>query len=136
MYMEYEDMLKRAKKNLPEMKTGGRFELPRANVINIKRQTFVKNFADVAKTLRREPNHLAKFLFKELAIPGSIRGSELVLQGKVPSSIVNQRIKDYAEEYVICKECGKPDTSMTKEGGITTVRCEACGARRTFKGIN
>ena len=132
--MNYEELLKRAKQNLPQTKSEGRFEMPVANASIVKRTTVIRNFADIAKALRRQPEHIAKFLFKELALPGVFDGSTLVLQGKVAPSVVNQRLKDYASEYVLCKECGKPDTQITKEGGITAIKCEACGARRTFKG--
>ena len=132
--MDYKELLKRAKQNLPAVQQS-RFDIPVAIVSIVKKTTIIKNFADVAKTLRREPNHIAKFLFKELALPGSISGSELALQGKVFPSVINKRLHDYIKEYVLCKECGKPDTNMSREEGITTIKCEACGARRTFKGI-
>jgi len=32
--------------------------------------------------------------------------------------------------YVICSECGLPDTKMTKDGRTLMLECEACGARR------
>jgi len=133
--MNYEDLLKRARKNMPQFTGGARFEMPSASIVVVKRQTIIKNFTDIAKSLRRDPNHIAKFLFRELAAPGSITGTELVLQGKIPSSIINQRVSDYASEYVLCKECGRPDTSMHKEDNIIVIKCEACGARRTSKNI-
>jgi translation initiation factor 2 subunit 2 len=133
--MDYEELLKRAKQNLPAAQQEGRFEVPIAMVNIVKRTTIIKNFADIAKTVRREPGHIAKFLFKELALPGSISTGTLVLQGKVAASTVNQRLQDYVKEYVLCKECGKPDTHLSKAGTITTIKCEACGARRTFKGV-
>ena len=133
--MNYEELLKRAKKNMPQFSKASRFEVPAASVTALKRQTIIKNFQDIAKVLRRDPSHIAKFLFRELAVPGNINGDELVLQGKISSSIINHRINDYANEYVICKECGKPDTSLHKEDYFVSVKCEACGARRTLKNI-
>ncbi len=133
--MKYEELLKRAKKNMPQFSTASRFEMPLAVVAVVKRQTNIKNFSDIAKSLRRDPAHIAKFLFKELAIPGSMNGNELVLQGKISSIIINQRLKDYTNEYIICKECGKPDTSLHKEDYFIVIKCEACGARRTLKNI-
>ncbi|KHO48054.1 MAG: translation initiation factor 2 subunit 2 [archaeon GW2011_AR5] len=130
--MEYEEMLKKAVKNLP-VRTETRFEIPTASVQTGKRQTVLRNFAEIVKTIRRTPQELAKYLFKELAVPGDIRGSELVLQAKVPPSLVNQRIKEYVRDFVICKECGKPDTSLQKLDSYTFIKCEACGAKRPVK---
>ncbi len=129
--MEYIDMLRKARKNLPT-KSAERFEILNPNVY-VGRQTFIRNFLDIAKSLRRDPIHISKFLFKELAVPGEIRGSELILQGKILQSMVMKRIEDYTKEFVICKECGKPDTSIIKEDSLHFVKCEACGAKRSAR---
>jgi len=134
MAMEYEELLKRAKSNLPKQSSGSRFEIPRAIVQSSGKQTYIRNFGDIARTLRREPKQIAKYLFKELAIPGVLKGGELVLQAKIGTSMIEQRIKDYVTDFVLCNECGKPDTNIISEQGISFIKCEACGARRSFRG--
>ena len=47
--------------------------------------------------------------------------------------MVSQRIAEYIKEYVICRECGKPDTDIKKENDFFVMKCQACGARRSFK---
>lgn len=131
---DYEELLRKAKKNLPASAEVSRFEIPKASVHVMGRQTYVKNFNEIAKALRRDPKHMAKFLFKELAVPGSL-GGELILQGKFSSDIVNKRIADYAKEFVMCHECKKPDTNLSKVGRIVFLKCEACGARRSVKRV-
>ena len=116
-------------------RTETRFEIPSAMVQIGKKQTIIKNFVDIAKTLRREPVDVSKYLFKELAVPGSIRGTELVLQAKVPPSLINQRIKEYTKDYVICNECGKPDTHLQKVDNYVFIKCEACGAKRPARRV-
>ena len=32
--------------------------------------------------------------------------------------------------YVVCTECGRPDTKIVKEDRVMVLECEACGARR------
>lgn len=125
----YENLLKKALRNAPA-KSEARFELPVASVQPEKKQTIIRNFADIAKTLRREPAEIAKYLFKELAVPGGARGNELVLQSRVPTSLINQRIAEYAKDFVICRECGKPDTHVQKIDNFLFIKCEACGAKR------
>jgi translation initiation factor 2 subunit 2 len=100
----------------------------------IGRQTYVKNFNEIAKVLRRDSKHMAKFLFKELAAPGSL-GNELILQGKFSSDIINKRVEDYVKEFVYCHECRKPDTNLVKSGRVVFLKCEACGARRSVKHV-
>ena len=76
---------------------------------------------------------MLKYILKELASPGEIRGSLLVLGTKVPASKINEKVKKYAAEFVLCAECGKPDTKIEKEKEITYMKCAACGAKRAIK---
>ncbi len=131
----YEELLKKAKESLPQVKATSRFEMPRVSLYVSKRQITIKNFADIAKALRREPTQLARYLFKELAMPGLIANNELVLNGKTSESLINQRVTDFAKEFVLCEECNKPDTNIIKESNISILKCEACGARRPLRKI-
>ena len=134
--MGYEELLKKAKENMPRLdEERGRFEIPEALVSTAGRQTMIKNFADIAKSLRREPKHIAKFLLNELAVPGSVGENGLMLQGKVSKEIISQKIISYAKEFVFCQECGKPDTAIIKSGRLLLIKCEACGARKPSRSI-
>ncbi|MBI2076170.1 MAG: translation initiation factor IF-2 subunit beta [Candidatus Aenigmarchaeota archaeon] len=131
----YETLLERARQKLPQLsREEKRFEIPVADVQTGK-QTVVKNFAEIAKALRREPKHLAKFLFKELAVPGSLKEGALLFQGKVYPVLINQRVQEYAKRFVMCNECGKPDTTVQEGKNIIFIKCEACGARRSMETI-
>jgi translation initiation factor 2 subunit 2 len=129
---DYKELLRSAKEALPKLSVGEeRFKLPEPHIFRSGKQTIIKNFMEISKTLRRDPKHLAKFMFKELAVPGSIRGSELLLQGKFYPRLIRERLGQYVKEYVRCIECGKVDTVMTKHGKVLTIKCEACGAKRS-----
>jgi len=129
----YLDLLKKAKKGIA-VHTGERFEIPKA-VITTGKQTVIKNFSEIVKTLRRDGRHIAKFLFKELALPGTIRGNELHLQGRIVQSLIDQRINEYVKEFVICNECKKPDTGLQRIDKVNVLKCEACGARRSVRAL-
>ncbi|MEM7819670.1 MAG: translation initiation factor IF-2 subunit beta [Candidatus Aenigmatarchaeota archaeon] len=132
---DYKTLLRKAKQNLPNLNMHSRFEIPEAIVVISGRRTFIKNFVEITKIIRREPKHLAKYIFKELAIPGNIKGGELILQGKTNSQLINRRINNYVNEFVLCNECKKPDTIIKKENNIYFIKCEACGAKRTLRRI-
>ena len=91
--------------------------------------TIIQNFVDVATALRREPKHLMKYLSKESATLSTLSGKRLVMKGKFREKLLNERLNKYAREYVLCKECGKPDTSLVTQDNMQFMRCEACGAR-------
>jgi len=134
--MDYFELLKRAKKGMPDLKkANSRFEFPKAVVETIGRQTTIRNLSDIAKIMRRDLKHIVKFLFKELAIPGNLKNGELVLQGKIYENIVNKKLEDYVKEFVLCKECGKADTVIEKREETNFIKCEACGASRPLRSI-
>jgi len=128
----YIEMLKRARTNL-STEERRRFEMPVATTQQIGRQTIIKNFSDIAKTLRRDAKHIATYLFKELAMPGGFRRTELYLQGKISSNVINKRLEEYVKEFVLCRECSKPDTIVQKVERFEFMKCEACGAKRPLK---
>ena len=132
----YEEMLKEAIQKLPErVLKESRLEVPEPSVFIEGNKTIINNFKDIVDTLRRDPKHLARFLFKELATPGIVEDRRLVLQSKLQRSIIKKKIDDYVKEFVKCKVCGKPDTHLERERRITFLKCEACGAREPARSV-
>jgi translation initiation factor 2 subunit 2 len=72
-------------------------------------------------------------MLKELATSGQREGDRLILNNKIPSSKINLKIEQYIKEFVICKECGKPDTELRKENRLTFLHCLACGAKHSVR---
>src|SRR3989344_3790227 len=131
----YEELLKKAKDSLPELKLSSeRFEVPKAVGHLQGNKTIISNFTAIAKAFNREQEHLLKYFLRELASPGNIDGPRLILGRKIPASLINEKIKQYAEEFVLCHTCKKPDTILTKEERITTIKCTACGAKHPVRG--
>ncbi|MGA2130573.1 MAG: translation initiation factor IF-2 subunit beta [Candidatus Pacearchaeota archaeon] len=130
----YEKLLDEAYGKIKKAETNGeRFEIPKAEGHFEGKKTVITNFSQIASIFRRSPEHLQKFLLKELAAAGQKDGDRLVLNIKVPSSKINQKIEEYAKEFVICKECGKPDTELFREDRITFIKCQACGAKHSVR---
>lgn len=133
--MDYKKLLERAREKLPEsVLLKERFEIPKIIGHIQGNRTILSNFLQIASELRREPEHLLKYILKELATPGEIKKSGAVIIGtKVSASRINEKIKQYAEEFVFCSECGKPDTKIEKEEGLAYLKCTACGSKRFVK---
>jgi len=132
--MEYEQLLKKAYNEMPQSaESTERFDVPKAQGHIQGSKTIISNFTSICSTLRREQEHLLKFLQRELATPAIIDGPRLVLGRKLASSLINEKIKQYAELFVLCPECKKPDTQLKKEDRITTIKCSACGAKQPVK---
>lgn len=133
--MQYEEMLEKAYEKFPKTKeVEERFVIPQAETSIQGSQTIIKNFSQIAQALRRETSHLLKFLTKELASPGH-SNDRATFQTKVSQKIIQQKIEAYVKEYVICKECKRPDTTLVKEDRLTFLVCEACGAKISVKSV-
>lgn len=132
---DYKKLLENVRKELPEhVFQKSRFEIPKAKGHMQGNRTVISNFLQIASLLGREPESMLKFVLRELATPGEIKKSGSVIIGtKVPASRINEKIKQYADSYVFCNECGKPDTKIEKEGDFSFLKCTACGARHVIK---
>lgn len=130
----YEKLLEETyKKVKPITSNGERFEIPQAEGLIEGNKTIITNFKQICDILRRKPEHLAKFLQRELATPAQIEGDRLVMQRKISSQRINEKIKEYTEEFVLCRECKKPDTELIKQDAFMFVHCLACGAKHSVR---
>ncbi|MDY6773964.1 MAG: translation initiation factor IF-2 subunit beta [Candidatus Nanohaloarchaea archaeon] len=132
--MDYDEMLEKGREEVPEDVGGGeRFEIPEADTQKDGSKTVIRNFGALADRFNREREHLSKFLLGELGTSGHVEGNELVLNGSFRRGKINGKLEEYAEKYVICSECGRPDTELEKEKGVELLKCEACGARNPLE---
>lgn len=132
--MSYEELLDEAYGKVKKIESsGGRFEIPKIEGHFEGKKTILTNFFQIASRIRRSSEHFQKFLLKELATSGQKENDRLVLNNKIPSAKINSKIEEYVNEFVLCKECKKPDTEIVKEGKINFVKCLACGAKHPVR---
>ena len=133
--LDYEKLLERAREGLEDvMENSERFTPPVPEVLHEGSQkTIIRNFTEILDILRREENHLYKFLLQELGTAGSIDNRRLVLQGRVPEKKIKERVKLYIDTFVICQECNRPDTDFIKRGRTLFLDCQACGGKRPIR---
>jgi translation initiation factor 2 subunit 2 len=133
--MDYDQLLKRAMSKAKTSVAEERLKIPDPEISISGKTTIIRNFGEIAGVVRRDPKHMSKFLFRELAIPGAIEENRLVLQRAFDREAIAKSLKLYYNEFVFCRECGKADTSMLKKDNLTFLKCEACGAERSVKKI-
>lgn len=132
----YEQLLDEAYKKVRVVQTGSdRFEIPPVQGMVEGKNTIITNISAIADYIRRSVDHLAKFLQRELATSGKMDNNRLILNTKVPSIKVNEKIQLYSKEFVLCNECKKPDTEIISDKGIKLKHCLACGAKSPVKSI-
>ncbi len=132
--MDYEKLLNEAYGKIKKPESSGeRFEIPKIEGHFEGKKTILTNFFQIASHLRRNPEHFQKFILKEVAASGQKEGDRLVLNMTVPSAKINQKIEQYVKEFVLCEQCGKPDTELTKEDRLSFIKCMACGAKHSVR---
>lgn len=131
--MSYEELLKRGMSKVPKKaETEERFVIPPAQIQPAGAKTIIVNFQDIASGLRRDVSHILKFILKELATKGEMEKGRLTVIGRFSADQVNKKIESYVKQYVMCPECNRPDTKITKEDKFMFMVCEACGAKRSL----
>ena len=127
----YDRHLDRAMDESPEIEgSADRFDVPDPEVRQEGNVTVYENFQDTLDRLGRDEDHVLKFLQDELGTSAHIDESGRArLTGEFARDRIGTAVEEYTDEYVICPECGLPDTQLERERGALLLRCEACGAR-------
>lgn len=130
---QYHELLDKLYKEAKPIKAAERFEVPKVkgHVEGVK--TIITNFSQICDVLRRKKEHLAKFLSRELAAQAIIENERIIFNRKLNSEQINEKIKEYVDEFIICPQCKKPDTELIKQGEFVFLRCLACGAKHPVR---
>jgi translation initiation factor 2 subunit 2 len=131
--MEYKELLDKLYNEVKPIQVSERFEVPKVKGHVEGNKTIVTNFLQICSMLRRKPEHLAKFLSRELAALSIIEGERIIFNRKLNSTRINEKIVEYVNEFVVCPECKKPDTELIKQGTFLFLHCLACGAKHSVR---
>ena len=131
---EYGSLLSRAREELPEDLTHeSRWNVPEVDVLHEGRTTIVRNWKDIVGTLNRPADHVLSYLLREVGTAGDGDADRVVFMGKIAPAHIQEKIANYTDVFVICDECHRPDTHLTKDGRIMLLKCDACGAHKPVK---
>lgn len=134
MTFNYDDLLNRACAQMPQVsEKRERLELPRLFITTVGMRTIISNFKEVADAFDRDPQHVVKFLTREMATAATFHDSRAIFQGKFKRESFERLLQRYLEGYVICSVCKRPDTKVVKEKRLSFLVCNACGAKSSIK---
>ena len=126
----YLKLLDKALDKLPRKGgSGRRLEDISLDIVVAGKRTVINNFREIAKLLNRDPRHLAKFILKELAVPGMFEDDKFIIQAQVPKIKLANVLQRYIKTYVLCPVCGAPDTVLVREKRLVFMICTAWGAK-------
>lgn len=127
--LTYEGMLKSALSILKKSDATPRLKLA-LEVRRENRKTLV-NANDIARTLNRDPDHLIRFLLAELATTGSVnKEAKLMMKGVFLKNQIQEVLRMYVEQYVVCASCESTDTEIVKENKLFFLSCAGCKSRK------
>ncbi len=104
-----------------------RDNFPDVDIIVQSGETIILNFNSIITQIKRESNHLKKFISSELGVKTSIKGTQLVIKSKLDKNRITQTLKIYIDKFIICDNCGKPDTILKGNKKNMKITCAACG---------
>jgi translation initiation factor 2 subunit 2 len=134
MKYNYDELLKRACSQMPQVSLKReRLELPRLLITTVGMRTVISNFKEVADVLDRNPQHILKFLTREMATAATFHDSRAIFQGKFRRDSFERLLQRYMDNFVVCPVCKRPDTKIVKEKRLAFLICNACGARSSIK---
>jgi translation initiation factor 2 subunit 2 len=134
MAYDYEELLKRARSQIPELTSKReRLELPRLHFSVVGVRTIIHNFKEIADALNRDQLHLLKFLSREMATAATVQESRAIFQGRFRQDTFERLIQRYMDNFVICPVCKRPDTKIVKEKRLSFIICDACGAKSSVQ---
>lgn len=104
-----------------------------ADLIGEGRMTVLRNFREIVGELRRDDEHVSKYLLQQIGTAGQVDGDRLIFTGKIQENQMRGRLQDYVATYVQCAECGSPDTKLVRQERVQMLQCDACGAASPVK---
>eukprot|EP00166_Cyanidium_caldarium_P003108 ctg_301.g223 len=102
------------------------------------KKTVFMNFGDICKSIHRQPEHLLAYMSAEMGTTGNLQeGGRLVLKGRFQPKGIENVLRKYILEYVICKSCRSPESILMRDANtrLYFLQCESCGASRSVAPI-
>jgi len=132
--MNYDDALDRAMDSAPDIQADAeRLTVPDAEAQRDGAFTRLTNLEGIADTVSRDPEHLHRFIQRELGTNGQYEEGVGRYNGNFSGRDFDTVLGKYVDAYVLCGECGLPDTRLGSEDRTEMLRCDACGAFRPVK---
>lgn len=102
------------------------------------KKTVFANFQAICDSLNRNHEHLLNFVLVELGTSGSLDASNrLTIKGRYPPKHIENLIRRYVTEFVICGMCKSLDTVLERDPNtrLYILKCSNCRATRTVTAV-
>ena len=100
---DYENLLKRIQDKIGDTnkESSARFELPVVDVMWEGQKTYLRNFSEFPKVLRRDPDKVLQYLSKEFAVPAERLGDKAMFVGRRAPDDFTRLFQIYVKDYLM-----------------------------------
>ena len=131
----YEELLERIKFEHPDEKKRLITKPAEVAYVGTTRTSFT-NFGEICSIIKREEKHLLNYLLAELGTSGSLDiNTRLIIKGRFSEKQIENVLRRYSQEYILCHSCKSPDTHLVKNERIFFLQCEECQSRVSVASI-
>ncbi len=117
--MEYRELLKRAKEKLPKVQSKSeRFAVPKVQGHVEGNKTILINMFAICSLIGREPDHMLKYLQKELATAAWYEDKRLVFGRKLSSQMINDKVQSMLRPM----SCARNVASLIRSSSVKKAR--------------
>lgn len=90
-------------------------------------RTVFINLSEVARSLKRCPLMLIKFICNEKGTNYDLKNQKYIIKGVYRQTELQEMVYNFIESYVLCPECSNPETFFVLSKTIL-MKCYACGS--------
>ena len=109
-----------------------RYKMEKLNVVRQKNKTVIDNFDKVAKDLERDPKMIYNYFKKKLSISISLKDGILSTNADITYDVFEKVLRQFIEEYVLCKSCKLPELEFVKKDSKININCKSCSNKYTI----
>lgn len=117
-----------------DVKEAKRFTVPPPKMVRMgTKRTVYQNFGvTCAEHFGRDHKHVMSYILNELGATGNLDVNKaLIIKGKFKPSQMENILRAYIKEYIICKTCKGNNTYLQKHDRLMFIICHDCSSRST-----
>ena len=132
----YDNMLHAAYKSLGDHTKERLKTRPPVVSMHGGKHCILDNFSDICQDIKRDSEHLMKFILSEFNSSGSINGEgAMVITGKFRPAAFEKVIRNYILHFVLCPNCRSPNTEIIRKKRLDYINCSHCTSSVAIQGI-
>ena len=104
-----------------------RYKMPNIDIQHTKTKTIITNITDIIESIKRNEIYLQKYIGYELGARVLNKNYRFEINGKHDKNKIIDIVNSFIKLYVLCIECGLPETNISICKNKAYFDCRSCG---------